>query len=371
MNRQRPVWQEAYDAQMGLWRWYRTPRSHEWLTGLFRDGMKSVPEQNRPAMATMYDAELGRIIDCDPIYVSADMCELVDVARQDFQPEPLIESDLPTPRGFVYLAKPVGIFDRLGYEVQVRALAWSHQYVSTFDKDDDAMVAKLVETMGGDEAWLKHGPRFTATEADALVAEGMLESYGVNVGLYSDVGPYLDLAFGPRATSRSKRSDEWWVAERKRQEGICAGTPIVPIHLCPWHYGMEFVGNEVDLNGEPTGADQWWKLLQTTLRLMQQRLTSKGFGRPERARRREAARLGFPPDTEVVIVRLRGEEQPRKDPTGEEANYSHRFIVGGHWRNQWYPSEKVHRQIRIAPYVKGPEDKPLIVRPRRVFQWTR
>jgi len=41
------------------------------------------------------------------------------------------------------------------------------------------------------------------------------------------------------------------------------------------------------------------------------------------------------------------------------------------WHDQWYPSEQIHRQIWISPYVKGPEDKPLIVRPRRVYQWER
>lgn len=121
------MWEQAYDAQMGLWRWYRTKRSHEWLVGLYRDGMRSVPEENQSAMAGLYDAELGRLIDCDPIFVSADMAELVDVARHDFQPEPLIESDLPTPRGFIYFAKPLPIFDKLGYEITVRAVAWSHQ----------------------------------------------------------------------------------------------------------------------------------------------------------------------------------------------------------------------------------------------------
>jgi hypothetical protein len=73
----------------------------------------------------------------------------------------------------------------------------------------------------------------------------------------------------------------------------------------------------------------------------------------------------------VVVVKLRREQGERHEPTGEEGNYSHRWIVGGHWRNQWYATESIHRQIWISPYVKGPEDRPLIVRPRRVFQWER
>jgi hypothetical protein len=42
--------------------------------------------------------------------------------------------------------------------------------------------------------------------------------------------------------------------------------------------------------------------------------------------------------------------------------WTHRWVVRGHWRNQWYPSEGVHRMVWIAPFVKGPEDKPLIVK---------
>lgn len=65
------------------------------------------------------------------------------------------------------------------------------------------------------------------------------------------------------------------------------------------------------------------------------------------------------------------------DPHGMEhevdhqpANYSHRFIVSGHWRNQWLPSVGLHRQQWIAPFVKGPDEAPLIVK-KRLYQLTR
>lgn len=44
-------------------------------------------------------------------------------------------------------------------------------------------------------------------------------------------------------------------------------------------------------------------------------------------------------------------------------DWSHRWLVSGHWRNQWYPSEGVHRPIWIDAFVKGPSDAPLLVRP--------
>jgi hypothetical protein len=49
-----------------------------------------------------------------------------------------------------------------------------------------------------------------------------------------------------------------------------------------------------------------------------------------------------------------------EDEFGRE--WSHRWVVRGHWREQWYPSEGVHRLIWIEAFVKGPEDRPLIIK---------
>lgn len=61
-----------------------------------------------------------------------------------------------------------------------------------------------------------------------------------------------------------------------------------------------------------------------------------------------------------------------EDEEAGDGNYSHRWIVQGHWRNQPYKEngETVHKVIWIAPYVKGPDDKPLIFK-RRAFEFTR
>lgn len=43
----------------------------------------------------------------------------------------------------------------------------------------------------------------------------------------------------------------------------------------------------------------------------------------------------------------------------QEVNWQHRWLVGGHYRNQWYPSAESHQVIWIAPYLKGPEGAPM------------
>lgn len=72
----------------------------------------------------------------------------------------------------------------------------------------------------------------------------------------------------------------------------------------------------------------------------------------------------------MTVVRLR---RPRSAPSDEErdVNWAHRWIVSGHWRNQWFPSLKTHRQVWIGSYVKGPEDKPLLLRRGRAFELVR
>ena len=104
---------------------------------------------------------------------------------------------------------------------------------------------------------------------------------------------------------------------------------LIPLHLTPWYFGMEFQGNEIDENGVETGAEWWWKVVQTTFRLMQQRIAHKGFHRPDRASHREGAKLGLPDDNEIVVVRLRREAGEGNEPSGNEAHYSHRFMVTG------------------------------------------
>jgi hypothetical protein len=37
-----------------------------------------------------------------------------------------------------------------------------------------------------------------------------------------------------------------------------------------------------------------------------------------------------------------------------------RWVVRMHKVRQWYPSEQCHKVIYCRPYLKGPEDKPLL-----------
>lgn len=106
--------------------------------------------------------------------------------------------------------------------------------------------------------------------------------------------------------------------------------------------------------------------------LMSQRLAHLSSERPSKSEVEKANKKRKPIPL-VTVVRLRRYQNDKKYGRrfdGEKREYSHRFIVGGHWRH--YRSDRYGEDVRkrpqwIAPYVKGDEDKPLVVK-ERVFR---
>ena len=91
--------------------------------------------------------------------------------------------------------------------------------------------------------------------------------------------------------------------------------------------------------------------MQSFWRLGQQFVPVKH--RAPRPLRREAKRKRRR-EEEITVMTLRRASGPHAED-GEGGYLTVQFLVRGHWRNQWYPSLREHRQIWIAPYVKGPE----------------
>jgi hypothetical protein len=342
-TRTRPHWHDAYDAQMGLWRWYRTEGGQRFLQAHYEVNAPSFDHPNtRTLLQDLITSEWGRLLDLDPIYVSREMCELVDQARDSFAPEPLLMTDLITPRGFLYYDKPFIIPDRFEEPTNLQAVSWVPFYNLKGDIQFQERISAMLDK--------------SDTDTDLEVISKMIEDHG-----YDTAG--ISLTLYQNAQLQEELTGTAWPARYHVPT-------VVPLHMTPWYYGMTFDGNEWDLEGKPTGAEWWWRVLQTTFRLMIQQITVKHRERPDRPMRREAKRVGFPDEREVVVVRLRRERGERHEPQSE-ANYSHRFVRSGHWRNQWYPSIQQRRQIWIDPTIVGDPSLPLIVRPRRVFQWER
>lgn len=95
--------------------------------------------------------------------------------------------------------------------------------------------------------------------------------------------------------------------------------------------------------------------------LMGQTITTSTSLVADRPARRRIARVDPDLSTRVRLIELRRAHTTStiSDRAGTRA-YQHRWVVRGHWRNQWYASRNQHRPIWIADHIPGPEDKQLL-----------
>lgn len=108
-------------------------------------------------------------------------------------------------------------------------------------------------------------------------------------------------------------------------------------------------------------------ILATWLLMGQTLVRSEPLTAPRPARRR-IERLDPALDPSVRYLDLRrARTEPSDHPDDHLAEsragareYQHRWVVRGHWRNQYYPSRDDHRPIWFDPHFAGPEDKPLL-----------
>jgi hypothetical protein len=104
----------------------------------------------------------------------------------------------------------------------------------------------------------------------------------------------------------------------------------------------------------------WWKLID-------QRLATRERTKPRGSELKKEKRLRS--GDLVTEVRLRSPKSVVHRDHDPSWAYSHRFFVRGHWRDQPYKDGSVER-IYIATYVKGPADKPLVIR-THIYRWDR
>lgn len=88
-------------------------------------------------------------------------------------------------------------------------------------------------------------------------------------------------------------------------------------------------------------------------------VTEQSVGRPIREKKGKTKK---PPKVKIISLRKHSTKATNNNGDPTPANFDYRFIVKGHWRMQPYgPGRKRVRPVWIAPYIKGPEDKPLRV----------
>lgn len=76
---------------------------------------------------------------------------------------------------------------------------------------------------------------------------------------------------------------------------------------------------------------------------------------------KKTRKSGSRPPQPVRVVRLRRPTRDASGGAGTSREWSHRWLVSGHWRDVAYgPGQSKRRRQYIAGFVKGPADKPFI-----------
>lgn len=94
---------------------------------------------------------------------------------------------------------------------------------------------------------------------------------------------------------------------------------------------------------------------------LEQKLIRHAPARVPRSTRHRIERNQWQVEPVVNVITFRGVDYVRPEGGGDSSpiEWNCQWLVRGHWRQQFYPSEDRHRAIWINPYVKGPEDQPL------------
>jgi hypothetical protein len=317
-------WERALDKQLATYLWWHTPIA-ERFAGAWVDDVNSKYARGDTA-DRMIDINRRLLWRADPIYVTPDMADLLEAAYPSFEPEPLREDDLIIPDGFALLPRLFYIPDVWGKQTSVRAIAWQR---STIADDDDKPIP------------------------------------GVHVSLFCN------------ADDRDDYSAKWDIDWMRKIYGDAMSLVV----STPYAFGDDIEvrlaatmesridRDNIDVETARTSALSEIRLLQCFWRLTKQQIAVGFPHHPSRATRRRSERAEYP-DKYVTVVTLRRPRAESSEPEHHTVDWKMRWIVSGHWRWQPY-KDGSRRQIWIAPYVKGPEDRPLSVRKMRVFQWSR
>lgn len=327
-------WHEAADAKLAIHNFWKSPAGAVNARGF----SSAIAEQNPHSLPLYRDLDsLETLVmsRAEPIWVSPDIMDIVEVAQETFRPEPFLESDLITVSGFVLLPRPIWIPDAQGKQVSFRAFAW---YPTTGpgpnSNPDDPPV---------NGAWMSFYSHFDDLEGE-------------------DFGDSLRQAVA-RTQADYGYSCPW----------IFLHGMIVPFNMSPTEWWNNAARKEGYTDENMAAAtESWWRYVQTLLRLSMQHISVRTASPYPRAARRRAQRSGIELDADDminVITLRRPKVKHNGDGEGEPVHWTKRWIVGGHWRNQYYPSLGIHRQIYISEHVKGPEHLPLAVRKGRVWNF--
>ncbi|MGA2669837.1 MAG: hypothetical protein ABSF21_00215 [Dehalococcoidia bacterium] len=243
---------------------------------------------------------ISSISNAEPFWVSRQIEELVLSASENLPPVPLTRELFPVPNGFIYFEQPIELSDIKQSMMEInklRAICWDTSIAS-----ENSIQGILLMLMLWD--------RFDK-KLKLWVTQGWVFGDSYDAIQHDDA-----LIDNPKAYERL--SKEIWNKSEQRCRKIFLTL------LC-------FIKQRLFTTIKTPGTNALYR---------------KPINKPE-------------PEVPLInIITLRPKTTVL---SGEhrDVDWQYRWLVRGHWRQQWYRSDNTHRAIWITPYIKGPENKPL------------
>lgn len=315
---------DLLEVQDTLRQWWRTE-----VGRAFAKGWAEAPKAGGAGEDDLAGTQAYILGRAESFWVSDEMATLVQVSAASMPRQDLRMEDLPHPYGFIWFDRPLWITDVRGKRVGLRAVSWAEREI----------------------AWRVRGEDRLATLVDPTMLQG------ISLCWYSDVTDDEDEVNADLRADLEGKGGSW-------ADYVRLSHRLSTFHVDAWPYGTSFAPPDLEAQ---EGVMDTRRFLAAFLALAGQRLAHVGKETAPRHLRRRLERSGtLDPTKEVSVVTLRRYRERGIEDKGEDSpeaiEWSHRWMVSGHWRNQWVPSLNDHRLTWIAPYVKGPEDRPLLVK---------
>jgi hypothetical protein len=316
------------DVQVDLLRWMRSQLGQRYAE-YFVDSLRSERNWKVPPehWRELWDDECHTLDTATTYWASEGVVGLTSNASKTMPDEPLRADDLPSPSGFVWFDRPLYMTDIHQKTVAVRVIVWSPVVASVDESTGTAYTTPSVLL------------RLYTDNRDPI-DEQMRESPVTDLLHPYTLYHFVYWSFGEAA--------DWFL-----QQG---GTNV---DGSPYTYDA-FESLTIAQNSMHEAA----KWLQTFWAFCRQKIVLQHQQRADRptAKRFLRGSSREDPDVQIVTLRRELEQSVEKSDAEHDVMWTHRWVVDGHWRNQWYPSIGEHRAKYIAPYVKGPDDRPLIIK---------
>jgi hypothetical protein len=323
-----PAAREMPSIRAYLYDLFADPTMHTFFAGAVREGKTVWRPARDPLVAAriLLNTERERLADAELWWVSPEMTRVATVAARTL-PENLTIEEMhqPSRHGFVVFGEPVGTYlgDGLGdRRVNIAAMSWGPAPASSLRCD---------------------GPATWVTFYSRGDAEYVGEASRVVLGRRPR----------PAELDWARRAAPEWMWDN---EMILAHQETI---------GAVNASHQVLAEGKRDTQSLliWVKILYASWLLMTQPgVTAVEQLRANRQQQRRDQRLGTRTPSDVRIVHVHGQHRDTPTRPGEQGSreYTVRWLVSGHWRDQAYgPQRSLRRPMWINPHVKGPAGKPL------------